>query len=53
LSKGGNPTSQDVALAQIIGKVREHGLFPAGFHQQPDGRLYTFEREREWERKKQ
>jgi len=53
LSQGGYPTSLDVALAQIVGKVREHGLFPAGFQQQSDGRLYTFEREREWERTKQ
>jgi len=53
LSQGGYPTSQDVALAQIVGKIREHGLLPAaGFQQQTDGRLYTFEREREWERKK-
>ena len=52
LSEGGNPTSQDVALAQIVGKIREHGLLPAGFQQQTNGRLYTFEREREWERKK-
>jgi hypothetical protein len=41
-----------VALAQIVGKVREHGLFPAGFQQRAAGRLYTFEREREWEKKK-
>jgi hypothetical protein len=53
LSQGGNPTSQDEALAQLIGKIREHGLFPAGFQQGSDGRLYTFEREREWERSKQ
>jgi len=53
LSQGGYPTSQDVALAQIIGTVREHGLLPSGFQQQTNGRLYTFEREREWERKKQ
>jgi hypothetical protein len=52
LSQGGHPTSQDVALAQIVGKVRERGLLPAGFQQQADGRLYTFEREREWERTK-
>ena len=38
-------------LEQVIGKVREHGLLPAGFQQQPHGRLYTFERERDWERK--
>jgi hypothetical protein len=53
LSRGGDPIGQDVALAEIIGKVREHGLYPAGFQQQPGGRLYTFERVREWERKKQ
>src|SRR4051812_31149511 len=52
LSRGGYPTSQDVALAQIIGTVRDHGLLPAGFQQQTNGRLYTFEREREWEIKK-
>ena len=52
VSEGGYPTSQDAALTQIVGKVREHGLLPAGFQQQADGRLYTFEREREWERKK-
>jgi hypothetical protein len=53
LSQGGYPTSQDVALAQIVGKIREYGLLPGGFQQQPGGRLYTFEREREWERKKE
>jgi hypothetical protein len=50
LSQGGNPTSQDVALAEIVGKVREQGLLPAGFQQQIEGRLYTFQRERDWER---
>jgi hypothetical protein len=50
LSQGGGPTSRDVAIALIIGKVREHGLYPAGFQKQSGGRLYTFERVREWER---
>jgi len=53
LSQGGVPTSQDVAMALIVGKVREHGLYPAGYKEQASGKLYTFEREREWERKKQ
>ena len=52
LSQGGSPTSQDVAMALIVGKVREQGLYPAGFQEQSGGRLYTFEREREWERKR-
>ena len=52
LSRAGSPTSQDVAMSLIIDKVREHNLYPAGFQQQPGGRIYTFEREREWERKR-
>lgn len=53
LSQGGHPTGQGAAMQQIIGKIREYELLPAGFQQQTNGRLYTFERIREWEKKRQ
>jgi len=46
-----SPTSQDVAMSLIIGKVRDHGLFPAGFKESPTGRFYSFQRVRSWETK--
>lgn len=50
LSFRGAPTTQNTGMALIIENVRQYGLFPAGFQEQSGGRLYTFQREREWER---
>jgi len=49
LSLNGGPTRQDVAMALIIGKVREHSLFPASREERPGGLSYSFQKVRQWE----
>ena len=45
LTLKGESVRQDVAMAIVLDKILAHDLIPAGFEEQPGGRLYKYQKE--------